>query len=321
MAMTGPARRSSPPRIALAAALLVVALASTAYLAWRPGATLRPTGAAPATRERPAIGAPAAAGSAAVGGNGLATNALTRQVGRLTDALAAERAERQRLEQRLASVEAQLTDLYAAGSEAAATRQSTAPAAAIAAAGPDASAAAGSDLPLPDAAGTALERALVAAGLDPATAADIKRRRDELTMAEIILRDQATREQWLDTPRFQEAVASLEAQQTSIRDEIGDDGYDRYLAARGEPNRVRVDEVLAETPAAAAGLQAGDVVLRYGAARIFAPEDLVTETRSGTAGELVRVQVLRQGRRLEVEVPRGPLGLRIAASQGAPGEG
>jgi hypothetical protein len=41
----------------------------------------------------------------------------------------------------------------------------------------------------------------------------------------------------------------------------------------------------------------------------------------GTAGEVVRVEVLRQGQRLEVDVPRGPLGVRIAASQGSPGEG
>jgi len=32
----------------------------------------------------------------------------------------------------------------------------------------------------------------------------------------------------------------------------------------------------------------------------------------------VRVTVLRQGQRIEIDVPRGPLGLRIAASQGAP---
>jgi RecB family exonuclease len=85
--------------------------------------------------------------------------------------------------------------------------------------------------------------------------------------------------------------------------------------------RAAITALAAETAAAAAGLQAGDVVLRYGEARIFAPDDLVTETRGGTAGEVVRVEVLRQGQRLEVDVPRGPLGVRIAVSQGSPGEG
>lgn len=301
MPVTDP--RSSAPRRVAVAALLVAGLAGLGYVTWRPGGTPLAAGGAPTTPRQPA--------GAAAGDSRRAASALARQVGRLTEALAAEGAARQRLEERLASIEAQLTDLYAAGADTAASRPSALPEAPSAAADP----------PPADAAGTAMERALVAAGIDVATATDIKRRRDELTMAEITLSDQATREQWLETPRFAQAMATLAAQRTSIRDEIGDDSYDRYLAARGEPNRVRVDEVLAETAAAAAGLQAGDVVLRYGAARIFAPDDLVTETRGGTAGEVVRVEVLRQGQRFEVTVPRGPLGLRIAASQGSPGEG
>ncbi len=301
MPVTDP--RSAAPRRVAVAALLVAGLAGLGYVTWRPGDTPLAAGGAPTPPRQPA--------GAAAGDSGRAASTLARQVGRLTEALAAEGAARQRLEERLASIEAQLTDLYSAATDTAASRPSALPEALSAAA----------DSPPADAAGTAMERALIAAGIDVATATDIKRRRDELTMAEITLSDQATREQWLETPRFAQAMATLAAQRTSIRDEIGDDSYDRYLAARGEPNRVRVDEVLAETAAAAAGLQAGDVVLRYGAARIFAPDDLVTETRGGTAGEVVRVEVLRQGQRFEVTVPRGPLGLRIAASQGSPGEG
>ncbi len=79
----------------------------------------------------------------------------------------------------------------------------------------------------------------------------------------------------MDTPRFAEEMADIERQRTSIRDEIGDEAYDRYLAALDHPNRVAVDEVLLESPAAAAGLQAGDVVRRYADARIFAPNELV----------------------------------------------
>jgi hypothetical protein len=62
-------------------------------------------------------------------------------------------------------------------------------------------------------------------------------------------------------------------------------------------------------------------VLRYGEARIFAPDDLIAATRAGTAGESVRVELLRQGQPLAVDVVRGPLGLRIVASQGTPGDG
>ena len=168
---------------------------------------------------------------------------------------------------------------------------------------------------------TPMERALVAAGVDSGAVADIKRRRDELALSEIYLRDLATREGWMDTPRFAEEMAELDRQRTSIRDEIGDEAYDRYLAALDHPNRVAVDEVLLESPAALAGLQPGDVVRRYADARIFAPNELVTATRGGVAGEMVRVEIVRQGRRFEIEVPRGPLGVRIAASQGDPDGG
>ncbi len=165
---------------------------------------------------------------------------------------------------------------------------------------------------------SSMEQALTAAGLDAATAADIKRRQDSLAMAEIYLRDQATREHWLDSPRFATEMAAIDAQRTPLRNEIGDDAYDRYLFALGQANRVRVDEVLTQSPAEQAGLQAGDLIVRYGDARLFAPNELVDETRSGTAGETVQLEIIRSGQRFEVSVPRGPLGLRVAATQGAP---
>ena len=166
---------------------------------------------------------------------------------------------------------------------------------------------------------SAMERALAAAGLDPGSAEDIKRRSDDLTMQEMELRDRATREQWLDTPRFTEEMAAIDAQKPSIRNEIGDEAYDRYLYAMGQPNRVRVDDVMLDSPAEQAGLQSGDMILSYGDARIFAPGELVAQTRTGTLGESVQLEVVRNGQQLQIDVPRGPLGLRIAATQDTPG--
>jgi C-terminal processing protease CtpA/Prc len=163
-----------------------------------------------------------------------------------------------------------------------------------------------------------MERALSAAGLDPTVAQAIKRQADELELRGLFLRDQAAREQWLDSPRFAEEMAAIEAERSSIRAEIGDDAYDRFLYALGRTNRVRIADVMLQSPAAAAGLQAGDTILHYGERRIFTPVDLIAETRGGTPGERVRLEVVRGGQRLEVEVPRGPLGLRIAAIQDAP---
>jgi hypothetical protein len=167
----------------------------------------------------------------------------------------------------------------------------------------------------------ATERALIAAGVDPSAAAEITRRRDLLALDEIYVRNQAAREGWLDSPRFAEEMAAIGRERLSMRDEIGDDAYDRYLVALGHPNRVRVDEVLIDSPAAEAGLLPGDVVLRYGDARIFAPADLVDETHSGTVGERVRLEIMRQGQPIAIDVPRGPLGIRIAASRASPDEG
>jgi hypothetical protein len=262
-------------------------------------------------------------GSSAPSTGGAGERNIARWERRL-DLLAAEiereAAERRRLQDRLDEIAAELAALRApagATAETAPLEPNSGVQTSLRADGPVLPPA--SREPPFEEAPTPTERALIAAGIDPFTAGDIKRRRDELALAEIYLRDQATREGWLDTPRFSEEMAEIARQRVSMRDEIGDDAYDRYLAALGHPNRVRVDEVFVDSPAFQAGLQAGDVVLRYGEARIFVPSDLVGETHDGTAGETVRLEILRGGERLEVVVPRGPLGVRVAASASGAG--
>lgn len=239
---------------------------------------------------------------------------LEQRVARLESKLAEAATERRRLQEQLDTVVAQLSP-HAGGtneSEAAGVKAEETSAAAEAPAGAGANAAI-------DYSKSAMERALAAAGLDASTAADIKLRHDTLAMNEMYLRDQATREQWVDTPRFAEEMSAIDSQRTSIRDEIGDDAYDRYLFALGQTNRVRIDDVMAQSPAAQAGLQTGDMIVSYGDTRVFGPDELVAQTRDGTAGESVRLEIIRNGQRLAVDVPRGPLGLRIAATQDTPG--
>jgi hypothetical protein len=240
---------------------------------------------------------------------------LERRIDRLAASLARETAARHALEERLEGLAAQLAERDGGVDETAtASGAQVVESAETAAAGPGEA----EDATAGDSSTSAMERALAAAGIDVDTAADIKRRRDELTMMELALRDRATREAWLDTPRFEGELAAIEEQRLSVRDEIGDSAYDRYLYALGHPNRVRVDDVMSESPAAQAGLRNGDVILRYGDTRIFAPDELVAQTRGGTVGETIRLEVLRDGERLEVDVPRGPLGLQIAAMQAEP---
>jgi C-terminal processing protease CtpA/Prc len=165
---------------------------------------------------------------------------------------------------------------------------------------------------------SAMQRALEAAGLDEQTAESIKLRGDQLAMTEMYLRDQATREGWLDTPRFREEMAAIEAQRTSIREELGDEAYDRYLFALGRTNRVIVNDVMYDSVAEDVGLQTGDLIIRYGDSRVFATDELVTQTREGSVGDPVTVVISRGGKRMEIEVPRGPLGVRVGVTQDNP---
>ncbi len=254
------------------------------------------------------------------GGGDRHATGLERRLEMLAAKLAAEADHRRHLEQRLELFATELAALRGSGHETPHAVASRPESVAVAPATPVAPGGAADPASAHEAV-TAMERALVAAGIDARTAVDIRRQQDELSLSEIYLRDQASREGWLDTPDFAAKMAEIERQRTSIRDEIGDDAYDRYLAALDQPNRVAVGEVLLESPAAVAGLQAGDVVLRYGETRIFAPEELVTATHGGIAGEAVQMEIMRQGQRFEIQVPRGPLGVSIAASRGDPGEG
>jgi hypothetical protein len=297
--------------VLIGALLLAIGVTVVSVIVTRPSAPEVELKEAASPRPQPArVDAEHVAGEHAYGTQSASELAL--RVQRLEMKLAEESAERRRLAERLDTVTAQLGEVSGGvagnGTARAAVNASDAAPAARETDAPGSA----SDTP------SAMERALTAAGLDPATAAAIKERRDALTMTQMYLRDQATREQWLDSPRFQEEMAALSAQEVSMRDEIGDDAYDRYLFALGDPNRVRVDDVLSYSPAAQAGLQTGDFILRYGDDRIFAPSELVAQTRAGGEGETVRLEIVRNGQRLAVEVPRGPLGLRVAAAQATP---
>jgi hypothetical protein len=246
---------------------------------------------------------------------------VAQRVRELETRLARETAAREQAEEALA----QLGDSLAAPrDEHAAPPPPGQPAAQVApAAATPAPAAAVQEVPAPeptevDYSKSELERALIAGGLDAYKAADLKRRSDTLALAEVYLRDQATREGWIDTPRFQEELASLHEQEVSFRNELGDEGYDKYLFALGQTNRVRVDDVMTDSPASQAGLENGDQILRYGDTRIFAPGDLVAQTQQGEPGEMVQLLIIRQGHPMTVEVPRGPLGLRINPTQSMP---
>jgi len=148
-------------------------------------------------------------------------------------------------------------------------------------------------------------------GLDQDRAAEIAQRVNEVDLDRLYLRDQATREGWFNTPRYGQALQELNRDANALREDVGDDAYDRYLYATGQVNRVAVGSVISGSSAEEAGLKAGDTVLRYGDQRVFSTSELQSATTEGVAGDLVTVTVLRGDQRLRLYVPRGPLGIRL----------
>jgi membrane-associated protease RseP (regulator of RpoE activity) len=162
------------------------------------------------------------------------------------------------------------------------------------------------------------EAALVQVGMEPQLAASLVRRQAEIEMRRLELRDEATRDGWFAEQRYFEALAELNAQETALREEIGDRDYERYLYASGEDNRVLVSSVIPGSPAEQAGLRSGDVVLSYAGQQLFSGQELRSETTRGERGEPITVRVRRGDSELDVLLPRGPMGVRLDSARVEP---
>ena len=160
--------------------------------------------------------------------------------------------------------------------------------------------------------------ALVKAGWSEEDAAALVQRQGQRSLERLDLRDLAQREGWLGTDRYREEVARLDAEAVPLREELGDAAYDRYLYATGEDNRVRVDSIIPGSVAELAGLQPGDLIESYAGQALFGYADLRDATAGGERGEIVQVQVQRDGQTLDINLSRGPLGVQLDSARAEP---
>ena len=97
--------------------------------------------------------------------------------------------------------------------------------------------------------------------------------------------------------------------QALLREELGDAAYARYLEAQGQPTAIRVTQVMTGSPGNSAGLQPGDQLVSYDGERVFDVGDLRSLTMQGEPGQDVVIEVERDGVRMQLTLPRGPIGI------------
>lgn len=147
------------------------------------------------------------------------------------------------------------------------------------------------------------QQRLEEAGFGPDQAARIMRREQELRVQSLYDQWQERREDYLAREETANSTGN------PLRDELGDQAYERYLEALGRSTSVPISNIMAGAPADSAGFQEGDELVRYNGQRVFDLNDLNELTVQGELGEPVVVDVLRDGNMLQLTLERGPLGI------------
>jgi C-terminal processing protease CtpA/Prc len=161
--------------------------------------------------------------------------------------------------------------------------------------------------------------ALIATGIPAEQAALIQARLDEYDLKQLYLKDRASREGWLKTARYNKEQRQAQNAYRELRPEIGDDAYDRMLYALGQANRVVVRDIMQNSTAEQYDLRANDRIIEYNGQRVFTSQELNTLVTQGTAaGAQVLLRVQRDEQQLELYLPQGPIGIRLATSREQP---
>ena len=114
---------------------------------------------------------------------------------------------------------------------------------------------------------------------------------------------------------YSKELRQINKNKISLRTEMGDETYDKYLFISGQNNRVAVSSVMAGSPAETSGFQSGDVILSYDNKKILGWTDIRRETIQGEIGSYTSIEILRDGEHISLSVPRGTLGVQLEATQ------
>jgi hypothetical protein len=170
------------------------------------------------------------------------------------------------------------------------------------------------DLPFPK--GWFSISALLEIGVHREDIARLQERFEAVELEKRELRNRGTREGFASRMIYGKQARELSQR---LREDVGDEDYDRILYASGQNNRVRAETVSRESAAARAGIRAGDVIVRYAGERIFDQESLLALTADARLSENIGVEVLRNGEIIYLDIPGGPFGIAFAHIQIPPG--
>lgn len=106
-----------------------------------------------------------------------------------------------------------------------------------------------------------------------------------------------------------DAFAGRVSPQSILREKIGDAEYERFLIAQGQRTNVQITSVLDGSPGSRAGLRPGDEIISYNGERTFSTMDLRNLAFSGETGENAIIEIDRDGVRMQLSIPRGPIGM------------
>ena len=150
------------------------------------------------------------------------------------------------------------------------------------------------------------KQSLIEAGFSEEEASLILNTESEIALQS--LNDQYERQR----ARYEESIESGTYQKSDrelLREQIGDENYERYLTANGRRTSANVNSVLENSPGFNAGIQSGDEITHYDGQRVFNLRDLSQQTVQGKEGETVLVEIIRNGEQVQVTIPRGPIGV------------